>query len=169
MKMISLMEIPIYSMQENEFKKKWDKFINEGINNYVSHGWEEDEARKSLYKTYHPQHVWKYNQIIGYIIISGSRNDIWIDLFMPGGKRIYAKSTKKRFMFNQGLNGYHFYILSGDTSSTVFLKIKDMIEGVIKTCGKDRFVDTTTLLNIGPYIDWIKVLQDIKASELVSE
>jgi len=169
MKIIPLLEIPIYSMPEKEFKKKWDKYINECVNGYVSHGWEEDEARKSVYRTYHPQHVWKYNQIIGYIAISGSRNDIWIDLFMPENIKVYAKSTKKKFMFNQMLNGYHFHIQKEDTNLTIFLKIKDMIEGVGKDCVKDRFVDLTAFLKIGPKVDWLKILQEIEASEFVLE
>ena len=97
-----ILEIPIYSMKENEFQKKWNNFFDKNFKGNPNY--------QAIKMCYFPQYVWKYNQIIGYLEITYSNNTIWFNQYCIEDRRIYVKSNKKLYMTNMQLNGYHFFI-----------------------------------------------------------
>ena len=64
----TLFEIPIYSMSEKEFNKRWDKQKKSLYDTYISHGHSDEETRFNISNTCYPRSTWKYNQIVGYIL-----------------------------------------------------------------------------------------------------
>lgn len=72
-----VLEIPIYSMSEKEFNRRWDKrkkylteyFMESGENS-------EERAKEFIFTGYYPQYVWKYNQIVGFVEIAVAPGDI---------------------------------------------------------------------------------------------
>lgn len=102
MKEIKILEIPIYSMKENEFENKWKKYFEKYFKG--------NSHFQDIKNSYYPQNVWKYNQIIGYLEITYSNKTIWLNEYCTADKKIYAKSTKKHYIIDMGLNGYHFFV-----------------------------------------------------------
>ena len=72
-------EIPIYSMTEKEFKRRWDKWKEKWYERSEQIGWsieEIEEVVNSIMATEYPRNVWKYNQIVGFVEIAISLRDI---------------------------------------------------------------------------------------------
>lgn len=71
-----IFEIPVYSMSEEKFYKKW-KFFNEyNIKHFLELNDELGNYERWLKRFNLPQSIWKYNQIIGYIQIIIKGKDI---------------------------------------------------------------------------------------------
>lgn len=62
MKYKTLFEIPIYSMSEKEFHKRWEKRKTFLHNLFVSGGHTEEDAKLFVSDSYFPECVWQYNQ-----------------------------------------------------------------------------------------------------------
>ena len=73
MKNKTIFEIPIYSMSEKEFNKRWKKRKTFLYNLFISGGNTEEDSKLFVSDSCFPGCVWKYNQIIGFIRISVSK------------------------------------------------------------------------------------------------
>lgn len=114
---IKLFEIPIYSMPYEKYQKRCMAYINRVANttspdNYeYFHSW--------LYNEYYVKRPWKYNQIIGYIVISYKHDSIWFDEYGTHDKRIHAIGNVKHNIVNFLLNGHHFYVSNEMTEEEI--------------------------------------------------
>lgn len=153
--MIKLFEIPIYNTSEEQFRKKWIKhdekikaelFVNnpETYDNNIKH-----------YRD--PIRTWKYNQIIGYIVISYMDNTIWFDLYFSSKKKIVFSSNRKNIIKNMHINGYHFQIMSNDTNKDIIDKIDSYIMAIKKDYLKNKYLDLEGFYNIRKLVDFNKI------------
>lgn len=145
MKEIKLFEIPIYSMSEEEYKKRCYKYINECASNTTPGNY------KSFYSflenSYYKKRPWKYNQIVGYIVISFKDNSIWFDKYCTFDKRIRAIADKKHVIHNMMLNGYHFYLKAGMTNEEIKKEIIKWIDSIEKNIiNKPLYLDKNLFL-----------------------
>lgn len=154
----TIFEIPIYSMTEKSFNSKWEKIKQEEYN-YVSKGKElNPEYKRILDEHNFPMCVWKYNQIIGYIVISIQNKDIVFDIYCCTEKRYMAKSKSKKFIKNWYINGMHF--LSTPLSEK---EIKEKILEYLKIIENEElnskfYIDYSTFNNIFSYINITKLI-----------
>lgn len=149
-----LFEIPIYSMSENQFIKKWNK-IKQKDYDFIGKGKEISvENKRIVDNNYFPMNTWKYNQIIGYIVILANNNDIVFEIYScPTDLRYYAKSKEKHFMRNLYINGQHFRIC-GLTEEQIKKKILEFLKELEEYQIPSRFyVDFSTFENIFPYVN----------------
>lgn len=156
-----LFEIPIYAMSENQFTKRWTKIKKESYD-FMSKGRELTEEKKRIVdESYFPMDTWKYNQIVGYIIISAINKDIVFEIYScPTDLKYYAKSREKHFMRKLYLNGQHFGIYNL-TEEQIKEKILEYLEEIEKSQIPSRFyVDFSTFKNIFPYINIIEIFNN---------
>ena len=160
MKSIIIYEITINKKNELSFNKKWDKEIKKRIKEFVDNGHTSSEASKIINQIYYPKTLWKYNQIIGYITISISKQDVIFDLYKSINKRYIYKSSKKHFIINQNLNGVHFNIVDRDN---IFIKskIKEFLELIYKTSLSKYYLDYTTFNNTIDFLDIKKIVNSL--------
>lgn len=149
---IKIIEIPIYSMKEKIFDKKWKKFFD---NNFG-----ENENYNDIKRCYFPQYVWKYNQIIGYLEVTYANSSIWFKEYCTMDEKIYAKSKKKHYIINMQLNGYHFFIKDSMKNSEIIEEIVFWINSFEKEVmnkkyylNKDEYVNILKCMNIRQLID----------------
>lgn len=145
MKELKMFEIPIYSMAEEEYKKRCYKYIN----NYASKT--SPDNYESFYsyleKSYYKNRPWKYNQIVGYIIISFKDNSIWFDEYCTLDKRIRATANSKHIIRNMMLSGHHFYLKNNMGNIEIRNEIIKWIECIEKNIiNKPFFLDKDTFL-----------------------
>ena len=81
MKQVIIFEVPIYSMKEDIFNNRQKNYFQNNFSNVNK------EIMESIKDVYSPMNVWKYNQIVGYITISISKNNIWFDLYSSLNKK----------------------------------------------------------------------------------
>lgn len=72
----TLFEIPVYSMSEKEFNRRWDKLDRKLRETYTTSSHHEEDSLHFVSSISFPRNIWKYNQIIGYIKISVSNHDV---------------------------------------------------------------------------------------------
>lgn len=103
-------EIPIYSMPEAEFNRKWEKQKKKWIDESIGMGNSESRAREIINKCYYPQYLWKYNQIVGFVEIAISPRDVSFNVQKTLDKRFFIISKTKHFIQDLRTGGMHFPI-----------------------------------------------------------
>ena len=132
---VTLFEIPIYSMEEKEFNRRWDKEIKKYI--YTN------EQYNQIRNTFFPKNLWKYNQIIGYIVINLVKYDYGIDINFE-----WYQSDKKLYRFN---------------SNEIKNEIRELLDDLIKDeCLKKRYVDLSVFEIQLKYMNIKKIISDLK-------
>ena len=130
MKELKMFEIPIYSMTEKEYKKRCYKYITEHASKTIPDNYK--LFYSYLENLYYKNRPWKYNQIVGYIIISYRDNSIWFDEYCTFDKRIRALADTKHIIQNMMLNGHHFYLRNNMDNTEIKHEIIKWIEGIEK-------------------------------------
>ena len=145
MKQIKMFEIPIYSMTETEYKKRCYKYIDKNASMTKQGNYELFYSH--LENSYYKMRPWKYNQIVGYIIISFKDNSIWFDEYCTLDKKIRAIADVKHIIQNMMLNGYHFYLRTDMKDSEIKNEIIRWIENIEKyIIKKPLYLDKNTFL-----------------------
>jgi hypothetical protein len=122
-----LYEIPIYSMQQEEFEKRWKKIREKEKSEFISNVHSQEDAKQTFRNIHFPKDVWKYNQIIGYICISINSNDILFDIYKTLDKNFHVNSKTRYFMQNIGLDGYHFRVEAKDSNKVIKNRITKLL------------------------------------------
>lgn len=104
-----IFEIPIYSMREDKFYKKWKIYKDKSIKHFLELNDELGDYELWFDKFNFPKSVWKYNQIIGYIQIFIKEKDVIFDLWLCRDKKYFYNTTKKHFIEYMPTNGLHFF------------------------------------------------------------
>ena len=89
-----IFEIPIYSMSEEKFYKKWETSNESSIKHFLELNDEIGDYERWLKRFNLPQSIWKYNQIVGYIQIIIKGKDIIFDLWLCKDKRYFIIQLK---------------------------------------------------------------------------
>ena len=108
---MKLVEIPVYALSEKVLKKRVDIAFSKFSKDYNYTGKSNAELRQIFDISAYPAHLWEYNHIIGYIVISKSVDDMILDWYAPLStvQKYYWNSGKKHYIQDTHLNGYHFY------------------------------------------------------------
>lgn len=161
-----VLEIPIYSMSEKEFNRRWDKrkkylteyFMESGKNS-------EERAKEFIFTGYYPQYVWKYNQIVGFVEIAVAPRDILFNVCKTLDKKMVAVSKTKHFIQNLCSGSKHFPI-EKKTNEEIVREIDSWLESIGKELPKTMclFLDTYNIVKY--HMDFIGIRNDIiKAAE----
>ena len=156
---VTLFEIPIYSMEEKEFNRRWDKEIKKYI--YTN------EQYNQIRNTFFPKNLWKYNQIIGYIVINLVKYDYGIDInfeWYQSDKKLYRfNSNEKNFVQNESLIGYQFFVDESDSNNEIKNEIREWLNDLLKDeCLKKRYVDLSVFEIQLKYMNIKKIISDLK-------
>lgn len=157
----TLFELPIYSMSEKEFNKRWNKKKANLYNSFINSGHTDDSAKLGISTICFPHCLWRYNQIVGFIKISVSKHDVWFDIYCSLDKIYYADSKQKHFIQDIHANGTHFYV-----SNPIDTEIKEAIRECLKGIEKDHlrksfYVDYSTFNNIFDYINIEQIMKTL--------
>ncbi len=154
-----LFEIPIYSMPQNVFDNKWEKFKQREIEKYLKINSELGDYEYWLNKIYFTVSVWKYNQIVGYIQILIKNKDIIFELFMTEDKSIHYNAKSKHFIVYLPTIGLHFFTDDKDDKE-IKLEINKYLT-MIKNefINKNFFIDLTTYTNLIDNINIKKIIE----------
>lgn len=145
MNRLILFDIPIYSMTEKEYKNRCYKYIEKYACETTPDNYElfYSHLENSCYKS----RPWKYNQIVGYIIISFKDGSIWFDEYRTSDKRIRAIGNAKHIIQNMMLNGYHFYLRNNMDNNEIKNEMIKWIEDIEKnTINKPLWLDKNMFL-----------------------
>ena len=156
-----IFEIPIYPTCETAFYRKWTSFIENQSLEWLNGGWNIEDAQREIRSIYFPKTIWKYAQIIGYLTIDISKNEISFNVYLPLGKKHFPyNSSTKNFPQSLQPNDAHVYIEEKMTNRNIRAKILEMIEQIQKAHFPKYYLDLTVFQNVIDYIDFQKILFD---------
>ena len=159
-----LFELTIYSCSQQSFAVWWQEEENKTIAQAKEKGCSEEIIQQFLSK-HSPKKVWKYNQIIGYILVRITAYDVIFELYRTLDLRFFKRLSKKHFIQNMHLMGYHFRA-DGKTDDAIKKDILRMIQSIQREqLRKDFFVDCTTMNNLIPYISICEMMGDLRSCD----
>ena len=101
------------------------------------------------------------DHIVGYIVIRKEKRDMILEWYaeLPRTTRYRWKSSKKKFLQNMQLNGYHFYIGNIKTGEELSDRLHDLVYGFSEELKKKRYyADLDAFDNLTPFVDYSKLL-----------
>jgi len=161
---IYFFDIPIYRLPKEKYYKERDDYLKKNI---YSGSKEHNEIKKQLYEkcpqqeAYIKSHLiqkyggaWNYNEIIGWIKLHFLGNQIRGEFWYVIAKKI-CLTRKKIFEWKDWKLAPEIEIPDDADNKKIFSLIKEYISDCKKEKElKNRYVDTSLIDTIGPYIDW---------------
>ena len=142
--------IPVYSMSEEDFQKKWDDF-------YTKKNFKNNEQFETIKRCYKNQ--WKYNQIIAYIEIYKSNGEINFVTYKSQQKNHKFNSSQHYYTFYQTL-GQHFYVEKNMSHSEIVDEIRIWVDDLAKGYSKNAYIDYELFDKYIEHIDLHKIFYD---------
>lgn len=157
-----LFEIPVYRVSKERFYDEKEKRMAQSSTTEKTE--EEYKDYRDWLLRYHSwfKWNWRYNQIVGYILICLDRKGVRYYLATPMQKRI-SYLSQPRLMLSPSTVGSR-YITKNISSQDVYVKILEDLKLLQKTDSflKRRFLDLEAFTNVGQYVDWIGLINDDK-------
>jgi len=104
--------------------------------------------------------AWEFNESIGYIRLYFFGTQIRGEYWGVNSKRI-VRTRKKTFEFKTRKLATEINILSDSDSNSIFNKILEYLSRCQKEL-KCRYIDSSHLKTIGPYVNWKSFYDDFK-------
>jgi len=164
----SLFEIPIYRLSPQVFEKelnaKADKYmLTNPLSSYEQHydkktAKDKFDALRQWYKS-HIGYPWKFNEIIGYVLLTIDGQIFSGELFLNEKKKIFQNSTGNIVYKTEA---FRFDITSSMTDNEIFDKILSEVKLLKdKRNTKGRFIDTNRFETIGKFINWHNLFTEL--------
>lgn len=160
-----LFEVPVYSCRTSEHYKKCNDKAIKDLNNFYELN--SDIPRSKAPESYHnfekyvkEKYVtpWNYNEIIGFIRIYKLGNQIRGETWFVSAKRIQHKMKNK--MFRLFGDTFEITCYQNDSSQDIFKEIMKALLGASKvTPFHKRYIDFSSFMNCGPFIDWKGIVE----------
>jgi hypothetical protein len=161
----SLFEIPIYRVTPDAFdyelQKELDRISNPLTlfeNLFPENSKEKYDAHRHELELY-IGYLWKFNEIIGWVLLNIDKEIFSADLFYKEGKRI-AKGSKSKIIYKG--ESFRFDILEEMTDLDIYLSILIELKGLTKkSITKGRYIDIIRFETIGKHINWRKMFEEL--------
>ena len=151
MELKTIFELPIYTMSQIEFEKRWNKKKEKEIKQYIDSGLEPEKAKRLIKEQYLLKSKWKYNQIIGYIKISVGTQEVKFDYACSQDKKYFIDSKTKHFIEDLSPSGWSIHIKDNDTDSEIKEEIQNYLRSIERENFKKRFLDDEQFNNLISY------------------
>lgn len=156
---IKIFEIPIYAMTQKEFDRRWDRDVSKAVEKIEEYN--KEQFQKGYELEHFDQMIWRYNQIIGYLVISFKNGSIWFDKYLTEDKIFRVKSYSKHIIKDCKLSGYHFYVKPNIENKEIRANIIEWIKLFEKEhLNKRYYLDKDNFLNILKYIDFKTMIRN---------
>lgn len=156
---IGYFEIPVYSYTKETAQNYWDEFYRKLAS---GKNYDEDQQNKiitELKNKDYPKHVWKYNEIVGYITINKQGRDIGGYLYKDKHERIQIGGVSKIYLIHPRL--FRISVKKTYNASQITYTINKEINLLQKEHNwlKKRYICTEAFRNICSYIDWKQIFE----------
>ncbi len=160
------LKIPIYRLSQDLYYDERDKFIEKEISDsrssqYVAEFYrqnpnEEERDRERLRNKYGG--AWNYNEIIGFIELHFVGTQIRGEYWLTKGKRI-VRTRKKVFEWKGHKLADEMEIPSNASNEKIFSIVQEYLNNCRKEL-KNRYIDTSCLEVLGPYLNWRSLMRE---------
>lgn len=157
---ILLFEIPVYPWSEKGFEKKWEKKNTKLVEQMAQHGYSNKDAEEISLRLSFPNRLWRYNQIVGYITVSVTKQDVLFGIYCTMDKRFYIDTKTKHFIQNWNVLGTHFPI-DAKTNAEIKIEIRKWLKEIQNEHLKRFYVDYSVFNTVFEHIDIRAIVDEI--------
>lgn len=165
-----IFDVPIYRTAKEIYNKDQKLYIEECLYNHSELSVSE---MKNYYREYPDKKIrnsdyywrkyggpWRYNDIIGYIRLYLDGYVVQGQLWYIDVKRVVRKPRHKILFCQNTRFGSPVGIPTQSSNREIFNLIKKYLDSVLGCPWfKNRFVDTSLLYTLGPYVDWKTLIE----------
>jgi len=161
-------DIPVYRVSLKEYERDKAKYIEEsmyGTPPNIDQQMKAFHEREPSIKQQFENHLirryggsWQYNEIVGWVQLFFLGSQIRGEYWGVDAKRI-TRTRKKQFEFKSLKLVPEIDIPHAATNSEIFGVVQDYLSECQKKL-KHRYIDTSRLELIGPYVDWRRLIED---------
>ena len=144
--------IPIYSMDEETFDKKWDDF-------FTQKGYKEKENFADIRACYRNKIIWKYNQVIAYIEVYKHNGDVNFVTYRAQQNVYRYDCPNHYYSFYQSL-GNHFYVSKKMTNEDIIEETRRWLNNIAKEHAKNAYADLSLFDNQTKYINLREIFNE---------
>ena len=158
----NFLDIPVYRLPEDDYYAERNAYADAGM---TKHPLSTTPASPSTAPRLSPQDAamldhlfqsyggpWRYNEIIGYLRLHFLGSQVRAEHWRVQRKRI-VRTRRKVFDFDHWKLAPETELPVDGTSEEIFAAVMEHVQDC-KAELKGRYVDTSTLETLGPYIDW---------------
>jgi len=157
-------EIPVYRLSEEKYNKNMDEHIKK--HPLFQKDRDDFYERNPHQETHDMEYVknkfggiWRYNEIIGYIQLYISGNQILGKYFENDTER-QIKTRRKRFKYISPKLAPEIDLPLEGNNKAIYEEIYKYIKNCKKELPPIRFIDMSVFEKIGPYVEWRKFIED---------
>jgi len=164
----SLFEIPVYRSSTEKFEKelhdKADTYmLSNPLESYEEHydkvtAKNKFEALRNWY-IHHIGYPWKFNEIVGYVLLNIDREIFTGELFLNEKKRI-VQNSKGKIVYKA--EAFRFDVNPTMTDKEIFDKVLVELKLLNKKGNtKGRYIDTNRFETVGKFINWQDLFSEL--------
>jgi hypothetical protein len=154
-------EIPVYALSEKAYNRKLDLERKKHKQSLMISGRTEAEAEEILRSYPLQMPTWKYNQIVGYIAILATKQDVLFELYCTNVQRIRTFSKVKHDIHNWHMIGTHFYA-ANMTDSEIKSEVRKWLPMIEKDHLKRFHVDYSVFDTVFNHISIRRIMDAIE-------
>ncbi|MES2266150.1 MAG: hypothetical protein V4520_05295 [Bacteroidota bacterium] len=166
----SLFEIPVYRSTTEKFEKELENkadtyMLSNPLESYEEHydkvtAKNKFDALRQWYKS-HIGYPWKFNEIVGYVLLNIDREIFTGELFLNEKKRI-VQNSKGKIVYKT--EAFRFDVDPTMTDKEIFVKILSELKSLNKQgATKGRYIDTNRFEAVGKFINWQDLFSDLNS------
>lgn len=160
--MVEFYDLPVYRLPAEDYERRVDEFVESYINaESMRDFYERNPGQATAARDRWRRHyggAWQYNEIIGFIRLHFLGTQIRGEWWSVNATRI-TKTRHKQFEWQTHKLVPEIDVPGGATSAEIY----DLITEYLDDCRRQlrgRFIDSSLLEKVGPYVDWRSLLDD---------
>ena len=159
-----ILEIPIYRVSPTKFDEETLKLRDKAISWIPSSPFSEDQKEsmlkrhQSLFESSPEGRLWKYNEIIGYIILFADHRQIQAHCSLLNAKQ-YTRNMTQRKYFQYYDKVFTTSMQINDTSEIIKEKLREDLINLQRSTHfkKGWYIDLEIFDNLSPFIKWREI------------
>jgi len=165
MKTNRIIEIPIYGVSRENYKKRWDKIRDNYIAYLIKQGEDIESAQEICqYSQYEYRPNWDYNHIIGFIRVNLMRRGLVVSLYLASTKRYRIDGMTRHNLLQQYFHNEDvcYEIKSSDTNEQIIEELRNIINFMISVdVPKRYYIDFTAFDDMINYLDIKRMYENL--------
>jgi hypothetical protein len=153
-------DLPVYRLSPEEYVHDWEKAITAergriaGLSGFVISDQMDQSLRAERYRRLGD---WRFNEIVAYIRLHFSGTQLKATYHSAEKQR---NSISRSKVFTERSRGLPYKLNLGSQTKATNSEIWATIQEFVQDCKRQKkncFIDDSTLMRIGPYMDWLSV------------
>lgn len=157
-------DLPIYRLPEDQYNAQLDKYVNHGVHRSPEES--DSNQRNPDHKVRFEDYLWKqyggqwlFNEIIGYVRLYFTGNQLRGELWKVDAKRI-VRTRRKLILFNRPKIVPEVTIPYESSNEEIFQIVLDYVNKSRLEL-KGHYIDASMLENIGRHVNWSALLKSM--------